>query len=79
MIFRKFGWPDRRIAVLSTLIRSLLLGSTLRIPPFQDLPKPFPRLCIHQSLIFTGGFPSDASFLSLGLFSVENFLIAFFS
>jgi hypothetical protein len=38
-------------AVLSALIRSLLLGLPLRVPLKRDLPKPFPRLCVRQSLI----------------------------
>ncbi len=42
------------IAVQSALIRSLLLVSPLRVPLKRDLPKPFPRLCVRQSLICYG-------------------------
>ena len=41
-------------AVLSALIRSLLLGSPLRAELSFSLPKPFPRLCVRQSLIYYG-------------------------
>ena len=41
-------------AVLSALIRSLLLGSPLRAELSFSLPKPFPQPCVRQSLICYG-------------------------
>ena len=44
-------------AVLLALIRSLPLDSPLRAERSFSLPKPFPRLCVRQSLICYGSLP----------------------